>query len=686
MSFQKMVTRLNPEMLPAGTVSYSQNGRMDNDLRWTPRKGTQLFKAAPSSAGVLVLPFSLDDNGTPPQLNDAAIDNTYGTIDYLDPFNHPTNGIVDWLVTVTNAGLSLTALDAWVLPADKLIAVESGENVSQEASPVVMDNSLFIFRPDQVPLRYDGSLTQSELWADSPTVVGDVATFTDTRASQGGAVCPHGLRKGSRVLIQNITGTGSWNTYHTVDSVPDPYTFTFIQAGLGTGTISTTSTIQKVLFPMQSGTYAPVAVDSGTLTVTDGVCNMYNVSHGRVTGETLTVYDDGGSEILLGDRYEITVVDDDNYKFNLEHPDGEWEIQLGGKQPLGGGFIHVPNAPWGIAHQGRLILPYAHSGDAIKDELIFSDIFDANTYDPILNTLRFGSGSGEEVIAARPLLDDRLLVLCRRSLHIVNGISGSLSDLSKWELTREVGCVSRKSVTEIGGTIVWLSDRGVYSATYGQEQNLIANSTPLSEPIEDLIRGINWEYASKSIGAYADNRYYLAVPYGTSTKLNRIFVYNFLNQGWESVDTVADDIDISDMVVVRYKGVERIFMVDEDGAVLLYEELVSIDELDEGKVVGVAAILKTRGYQFGDLNHKRFTRCSILKGDDGVMAITAEITDPNLTRTVIEISQGETTQNTRRRINERGRSIVLALYSNYATVKGCSVDAIISSFNDVTRG
>jgi hypothetical protein len=46
MAFVRMVSRLNPEQLQQGDLAYSQNGRMDNDRTWVPRKGVDVFAEA----------------------------------------------------------------------------------------------------------------------------------------------------------------------------------------------------------------------------------------------------------------------------------------------------------------------------------------------------------------------------------------------------------------------------------------------------------------------------------------------------------------------------------------------------------------------------------------------------------------------------------------------------------------
>ena len=697
MAFVKMVTRLNPEQLQQGDVAYSQNGRMDNDRTWQTRKGMKSIAESPGNgASALVLPFTLDDFGTPPVLADSAIDSTYGFMIFTDPLDDASFGIIQWLLLFTNTTLEAIAIAGTkdgsrgtLLPSDVSIPIDSAERISGNTNPIIALDGILAFRDGETALRYDGGFTRTAFVpVDGTTVSNRVGGVISVVTGY-----PHGLRKGSRIRLQNLTSTIDPNGDYTVATVTSPTEFTVIQ-DVADGTISvggsTAVIVQKILGLVQSGAYEAVAVDTGTVTVVDGVCTMNYIAHSRLDEDILTIYDAAASGLTEGDRYEITYVDADNYTFNAEIADGTFDIQMGGKQALGGGFIHMPDPDWGVFHEGRLIVPYSRTNASgiNRDELVFSDIFDSNTYDPILNQLRFGSGSGDTIVTVAPILDDRLLVLCSNSLHIVEGISGGLGDLSKYELTREVGCSARKTVTEVGGTIVWLSDQGVYSATYGQELNLIANAIPLSEPIENFIRDINWEYASKAIGVYADNRYYLAIPYLDSTVNNRMYVYNFLNRGWESIDTFPDGLEISDMAVARWEGKDRVFILNNIGGLHLFEELIGYDqvELSPSTIsnISVDGELLTRAYQFGDLNHKRFTRASILKGGNGSMGVRALMQDPNLEKSFVALEPASES-NAKVRINERGRSVQLLLSANDAILKGCSVDAILSSYNDITR-
>ena len=142
------------------------------------------------------------------------------------------------------------------------------------------------------------------------------------------------------------------------------------------------------------------------------------------------------------------------------------------------------------------------------------------------------------MVAIQPFTEDNLVIFNRNTIHLVRGVSGDVASTIVQEITREVGCLARKSVVQVGNQILFLSDNGVYAMTFEDLYNLRGASVPLSESINPIIKQINPEYAKNAVAIYHDNRYYLSVPIGSSTENNAIIVYNFLTQGWESVDTV----------------------------------------------------------------------------------------------------------------------------------------------------
>jgi hypothetical protein len=307
-----------------------------------------------------------------------------------------------------------------------------------------------------------------------------------------------------------------------------------------------------------------VLYDSANNTsVTDGVATVSETAHGLSVGDTIQVVDDGGSTVFTDNtQYVIATVPDANSFTFYASVDDQASTSIAYMKPqsVGLGFSHMPSPPWAIYHQKRLVMPFNYtttgtSGSPtityrdVRDELIISDILDSDTYDQIVNQFRFNAGSADYIVGALSFSDDKLVVFNRSSIHLViNTID--LAESQVQLLTDEIGCIARKSIQQVGNNILFLSDNGIYGVSFQDLYNLRGNQVPLSEPIEPQILRINKEYASKSVSAYYDNRYYIAVPLDDNQKNNAILVYNFLNSSWESVDTVNDpDWEVTNFIV-----------------------------------------------------------------------------------------------------------------------------------------
>jgi hypothetical protein len=692
-SFVRMVTRVNPEQLQSGDLAYSQNGRMDNDRTWQPRKGLSVWsKPLDLSASVP----QLDDNGTPLQLpfdlNDAGVNAVYGSTEFVDPVNGNR-----YVIIATNAKLLAIEADDNNATAYTVKYPNSG-TLSEDVEIVQALDSLLLFRGGLNAWKFRKGLAVGSSWLLSASRTSNVVTIQTNEA--------HGLTTGDIVQVAGISYIGDNPNGDFEVTVTSDTTFTYSNTGVDdffpiTTTIESVYPVMEAVSTVASATTTDTGTDNAE--VADGVVTVTTAfAHGRSSGDLLTIYYAGDSGLIDGDRYEIVLGDIDGndettkYHFNAEIDDGTYTIALGGKAPLGGGYIAMPDPAWGIYHENRLIVPYARALDSgtTDDEIVFSDIFDYETFDPIRNQFRMGGGSGDKLVGLSPLLDDRLLVFCRRSIHLITGVSGSLSDSSRTELTREVGCIARKSIVEVGGQVLWLSDQGIYSVAYGGELNLIANAMPLSEPIENQVRQINWAYASNAVGSYVDNRYFLAVPMGSSTVNNTVLVYNFLNQGWESIDTFPDGFNITNMLILPVDGKNTLFLVNSSGAVHLTEQNLGSDSYQNDAGGGtqqteIYAYAKTRRYTFGTFDIKRFSRASTITTGiygEGLLDVYILTTDPNSTRKIESANIGdEEDYNLRSRIGMRGYGAQLQFETSTAKIRGCTLDAIISSRANTDR-
>ena len=313
------------------------------------------------------------------------------------------------------------------------------------------------------------------------------------------------------------------------------------------------------------------------------------------------------------------------FKFKADCADSAaTTVAVGQRQSIGLGFTHMPCPDWAIYHQRRLWMPFKYlstgtSGNPtitarnISDEIIASDILDQNTYDQIENQFRIASGSADYLVALQPFAEDNLIAFTRNSIHLISGVGADLGNAVVREITREVGCCARKSIAQIGSKIMFLSDNGVYGIEFDQLYNLRGVSVPLSEAINPTINNIDPLYIDNAVGIYHDNRYYLAYTPKGSTENNTMIVYNFLNDGWESVDSIRyAGWNVKSFIRAGAGGLNSLYVVNELGGIHLLESGTSaVDTLaltvgGGSNVYRIDSGVTTRQYTFGTMDRKKY--------------------------------------------------------------------------------
>ena len=153
MGFVGFNNRLRPDQLPRGVLADSKNGRMDQNGEWQTRKGIDNI-IAPLSAGgsALTLPFTLDDGGTEPQLNDSAINEIYGSCIFSDP-NDDTESYI--ILAANTKAIAVKVSD----PNTTYDLSYGGETISSPVNMIQAFNKLFIFRKGDTALTKDLSAT-----------------------------------------------------------------------------------------------------------------------------------------------------------------------------------------------------------------------------------------------------------------------------------------------------------------------------------------------------------------------------------------------------------------------------------------------------------------------------------------------------------------------------------------------
>ena len=396
----------------------------------------------------------------------------------------------------------------------------------------------------------------------------------------------------------------------------------------------------------------PVDLSASATVSTKGQVEMSVTSHGLSTGDRIVVVDAGSSGLTVGSSFVVNKVTDNAFEFFADIKSaGSSTVVVRKNVSIGGGFINAPAAAFGTLAGQRVFVPFTHDSAAspsarspqVRDEIIASDIFDPQTFDPILNSFRLNAGAADHIVGMHPFGDDSLVVFNRNSIHRLIGVSGSLLDVSSHVLTDELGCLAGKSIVYHAGAFLFLSDDGVMGLTFQDALNLRGTDIPLSEAIQTEFKRVNRDHMDKAVACYSDNRYYLAVPTGISTDPNEIFVYSFLNNSWESIDTVASDaFTVIDLIPAKSGKVNEVYAVTTQGGVVKISQTGRADDSifeSSGKtaatVLQIGAHLRTRAYDFGTVERKRFNHLDLHvqsdseHGSEGSFSLIAE--DPDST-------------------------------------------------------
>jgi hypothetical protein len=445
-----------------------------------------------------------------------------------------------------------------------------------------------------------------------------------------------------------------------------------------------------------SGTYTqPVTVSPSDLDISNGkataTLTTAELAEFKV-GQKIIIEDAGNSSLVVGDEYVVAEIDtpNDTLSFFVQHADESNRTSVVFERPVsvGLGFSHMPSPPFATYHQRRLVMPYrfevndtvdSFTSRGILDEVIASDILDTDTYDRIYAQYRFNAGTADYIVGLHSFAEDSLLVFNRNSIHLVQNTI-NLEAASTRLLTNEVGCVARKSIKQVGNQVIFLSDNGVYGTQFLDEYNLRGTETPLSEPINETIKRINKEAWEQSVAVYFDNRYYIAVPLDGATENNAILVYNFLNQQWESVDTVADDNYYSTNLLVLGDGNNRgVYAINDVGGVHRLDNRIDgvdrvITQIGGSQLQpNIDASITTRQYTLGSMERKKWKEYElhIQSSDDNTsdLSIQAETENPDAIASLGDLSElngsalaiGEDVSIRGRIGNRRGYGIQLTL-------------------------
>ena len=278
-------------------------------------------------------------------------------------------------------------------------------------------------------------------------------------------------------------------------------------------------------------------------------------------------------------------------------------------------------------------MPYAYTSDSspVKrdqvDEILFSEAFFPDQFDPIFGFGRMFPGTDDKVVGLFSFADSKLVAFNRNSIFIFGDVTTLPG--TKELVTQELGLVARNSVVQVGNQILFLSDNGVYGVSFQDLYNLRGNDVPLSEPIQNIFDDINKDQWDRSVGVYFDNRYYLAIPlkdgelsnFQSSDNNNCILIFNFLNKKWESIDNVGKtssagtsiDWDIQNLLVAGDGDDRAVYAVNSlggihkiDGSSTTHADNLVTTIGGDTESVPFSPVLRTRQFNFEKSQRKKW--------------------------------------------------------------------------------
>jgi len=656
---------------PNGTFVANEVFYSNKQIQYTQAGADESFT---TDADSIIAPESNIPTQLDFTISDVAANEVFGSCVYSDPESTFTD---DYIFTATNNVMQILRLRDRV---EYKVRYPAGESIVARCYLMQAYNRVYVFRGIDTTLECTPTLTTFTIASavrNNNTIT--VTTSANHNLAQDQFITLVGLGDYAvggnpngvyQVEANNLTATSFEVTFATADTGTE----TYIASGSRVEHFNDFTLVANGQYTLPDH-IIDLAVISGTGNFVggvstnpegqDGQITINETNHGLEVSQSLTIVDAGSPiDLYIGKEVKVSqVIDADHFTIPLAVGAIPFSsnviLKLAKKNPIS--FLrHMPAAPFAIQSQRRMWMPYFYEEDydvtpfswtarAGKDEIIASDILDPDTYDVIGGQFKVTGGSNDFVVGLKAFTEDRILVLCRRSIQQLTGASGSLNDVRIDNVTNDLGCAARDTIVQIGNQVLFLSDKGVFSLQFIDEYNLRGNEIPLSDPIQPYIDRINQRFINRSVAAYFDNRYWIAVPLDSSPENNYIFVYNFLNQGWESIDRVDSlQFNIRDMLIGREGEENRLYITTSEGGVH------KVDGFDGGDQVSVTAGVSvsetipvesrviTREYDCDTLDRKVFSRSEVhLKSQPDSTSdanIVYETTDPDRSQSAQAVS------------------------------------------------
>jgi len=205
-----------------------------------------------------------------------------------------------------------------------------------------------------------------------------------------------------------------------------------------------------------------------------------------------------------------------------------------------------------------------------SEELVFSAPFAENDFTPANGA---GSIRVNDKIVGLMVFRERLIVFCKNSIYVLSG--NSIADFVIEPITRDIGCLDKFSIQEIGGDLIYLAPDGLRTIAGTEKIDDIELGT-VSKPIQERIDDIGFDNLT-SVVVREKSQYRLFYPETTGTEKHQLGILGTIKQsnegqiGFQWADIVgvkpssADSEYIGQIEVVLHGAYDGFVYQQENG-------------------------------------------------------------------------------------------------------------------------
>ena len=205
-----------------------------------------------------------------------------------------------------------------------------------------------------------------------------------------------------------------------------------------------------------------------------------------------------------------------------------------------------------------------------SEELVFSAPFAENDFTPANGA---GSIRVNDKIIGLMVFRERLFIFCKNSIYVLSG--NSIADFVVEPVTRDIGCLSKFSIQEIGGDLIYLAPDGLRTIAGTEKIDDIELGT-VSKPIQERIDDIGFDNIT-SVVVREKSQYRLFYPETTGTEKHQLGILGTIKQsnegqiGFQWADIVgvkpssADSEYIGQIEVVLHGAYDGFVYQQENG-------------------------------------------------------------------------------------------------------------------------